>query len=1041
MAEHGAPLASFHRLQPAAPDIGLPVLSQHWSVALPPGYAMLGGSDGCTSLTVIYRPTIDAAGWLLFLAVVGLGAWRRPSRPLALLVVTTVCGACGLLLPAILATVFFHGLGGVAFCLVLLIVRRATRTAGDRQAAGHPRSGSAPAKPPRELPSTLTNIIPYGAPVLAAVMLCNPGGAPAVEGGHPDGDVAPTYSVFIPVNDKQQPTGGKYFVPEAFYAELYRRAAAGRRGGSAVKAQNWTIESAVYRAELAEDAALQEHVVERLTVEYGIHVFHAAAGHPRSGSVRIPLRREEVSLVPGLATLDDKPVQPDWEADGSALLLDIADPGDYRLELALRPNIPQDRRGSGLDLAVPRVPTARLEVTTPAGGPPITVPSALGAVRHEEMPLRWIAELGPSDRLILRWQDPAADSTGPIIDQQLQWLKIEPGCVLLDVRLNAKAAAGLLRRLQVKTDASLELLDDPKTAVHRISTPGNDATQTLELDPPQAAAEAMFDLHFLCAGASPIGTFRAPKIEVVGAQTARRWLAVSLDPTLDYQLPGARLPVPGVEPLLGYPRPARGYTGSGYPAEFVSSWGAVAAAPNLAFRLNGDAADWSMTTRLRRAETTGDQTVSWSFDADCAHVLLDAQLTATDGNMFQYALTVPAELSVDALTVSGEGTSVPVHWTAGYPRAGGDGRLTVFLGSGVTGRHRLQLRGQMPLAMNRKIALPTLRLEDVRTQNCVVRLYSRPAVQVDVSAAQGLTEVKSPVADPGYPRSGSAADLGQPLRSFYADPTGRSLPEVTVRANRVPVPKESAASGRRKVPASSLGARPPRAPGGAARIAAADIRFAWDRDGRRTGVAVFDIEAPGAAEYPLTVPEGFDLLHLAVDGVPLDAPRSRAGTWTVPLTPHAGKSRVEMLFVASPTKSSASTGRMDFPGPRLGDLRVEHATWTIAPPRGVQAVSAEAEGGSIAPAAAVSEDPGDLAAGWRQVAVNGGDLVAFSVSGPCDSISVTCRAIDAQSWLPRLVSVAGFLAAMVLVINVLRRGYWRVDSPVGSNADKHNPPA
>ncbi len=123
---------------------------------------------------------------------------------------------------------------------------------------------------------------------------------------------APAYSVFIPVDDKQHPTGGKYLVPEAFYSELYRRALL--RGE---KPQGWMISSAVYRAALAEDGAAAqqgpavEHVVDQLTADYEVRVFNTAA------RVRIPLRRDEVSLVPDQARLDERPVQPEWEADGS----------------------------------------------------------------------------------------------------------------------------------------------------------------------------------------------------------------------------------------------------------------------------------------------------------------------------------------------------------------------------------------------------------------------------------------------------------------------------------------------------------------------------------------------------------------------------------------------------------------------------------------------------------------------------------------------------------------------------------------------------
>ena len=154
-------------------------------------------------------------------------------------------------------------------------------------------------------------------------MLCGGNSASADETGQ---SVADIHSVFIPVDEKQQPTRGKYFLPEPFYAELYRRAAL-----HAEKPQGWMIVSAVYHAALAENAEQTGHVVDRLTAAFDIRVFNAAA------RVRIPLRRDEVSLEPGQAQLDDRSAQPEWEADGSALFVEIAEPGEYRLELTLRP--------------------------------------------------------------------------------------------------------------------------------------------------------------------------------------------------------------------------------------------------------------------------------------------------------------------------------------------------------------------------------------------------------------------------------------------------------------------------------------------------------------------------------------------------------------------------------------------------------------------------------------------------------------------------------------------------------------------------------
>ena len=1070
LSTRGAPLATFHRLQPPLPDIGVPVFARHWSVELPPGYATLSeeqgaGSwelgvqgrlqapgrvpsgwlpagfglrnrllgclgrsdeqrvfnpfrgndwrslfqeqgtrpqapcsyrmdltDGTIGVTVIHRPTIDAAGWLLFFAVAGLGAWRRTGRPVLLLVLAGVCGICALLFPAAIAMVFSRGLLAVMFCLLLRLVKRRTSPPGTQ-----------PAQRPREVPSTLTNIVPFGAPLLAAVMLCSAGATSAA--------ATPAYSVFIPVNDKQEPTGGKYFVSETFFSELYRRAAL-----HAEKPQGWLITSAVYRTALAEDASLQGHVVDRLTAEYEIRVFNTGA------RVCIPLRREDVSLVPGQAQLDERPVQPDWDADGRTLLLDIAEPGEYRLELTLRPNVRPENRSAGFEMAIPRVPTARLEFSVPTGGPSVEVPSALGEVRWEEMPSRWVAELGPSDRLAVAWQDTATRTRervpagypaagGPVNVEQFQWLKIEPGCVLLHVRLKARST-GPLRRLLVKADAGLELLPETRPAARLVPAGTDDATQAYEFQLPQSTgAETTLDLHFLCPGGSGIGTFHAPKIEVPGARMGRHWLAVSVDPSLEYQLAGARVQETGAV------------------AEFVASWGTgdpqadhdheymvpdmvPAPAPDLAFRLNGNAVDWGLTTHARKIETSGDQNVSWSFDAEHANVQFDAQLLTSGGSRFQYRFEAPAVLHIDSLTVASEGTTLPARWAQD-----GDGRVTLFLGDAVTGRHQLQIRGQLPLPMNRKVAMPQLRLEEVRIQNSVVRLYRRPAVLVEVSAAPGLADVQSSAEDVGR------AALGQLLRSFYVDPAEASSVSVTLRPNRVQANQEIVAESQEASP------QPP--PVGGTRIARADVRFAWQADGRRLGAAIFDVQSPATADYSLELPDGFSLLHLTIDGVPVDAMPAQGRTWIVPLSSQALKSRVEMLFFADPrhpvlrvagSGPLASAGRMVVQAPRLGDLPVESIVWTIAAPRGLHVELAGVDGARIAPAEPAEENVTDLVAQWRQLTEKSGSVVSCAIDGPADSIAVNFAAATSQAWPARLAEAAGFLAIMVLLALLLRRG-------------------
>lgn len=204
----------------------------------------------------------------------------------------------------------------------------------------------------------------------------------------------------------------------------------------------------------------------------------------------------------------------------------------------------------------------------------------------------------------------------------------------------------------------------------------------------------------------------------------------------------------------------------------MNNWGASNSTPDLAFRLNGNAGEWNLVTHARRVVTSGDQNVTWSFNAQTAELQLDAQLTTTAGGVFQYRLEAPPKLHVDSIVVLAEGAKHVARWSQDP-----DGRITVFLTEPVSGRHEFQLRGQMPLPKKRRSALPQVRLHEVTIQNLLINLYRRPDVLVEVAGVAGLGDVKTTDdAGPG--------DLGRPVRSFYADSAAASPVLVTIKPNR-----------------------------------------------------------------------------------------------------------------------------------------------------------------------------------------------------------------------------------------------------------------
>ena len=160
----------------------------------------------------------------------------------------------------------------------------------------------------------------------------------------------------------------------------------------------------------------------------------------------------------------------------------------------------------------------------------------------------------------------------------------------------------------------------------------------------------------------------------------------------------------------------------------------------MAFRLNDGEAEWSLLTRARQAETSGEQNVNWSFNSRTVELRFDAQLTAAGGSLFQYRLDAPPTLHVNSLAVLADGVDQAARWSQNS-----DGQISVFLAGPLSGRHEIQLQGRMPLPRNRSWAVPKVRLLDVRIPNSLVSLYRRPDVLIDVSGVARACRTSSPL--------------------------------------------------------------------------------------------------------------------------------------------------------------------------------------------------------------------------------------------------------------------------------------------------------
>ncbi len=681
---------------------------------------------------------------LIFLLSWALGYWKAAERPILFTVLTAVAGVSAFILPEAYVPLATAVVLGMLACLLIGIIRFYFINSAHHKT---PEQNSSSASPPMEVkPAPLASQAGVVLMIIAASIFSalNVQAEEAAE--KPPLAAAADYRVFIPIDAEKKPLGEKVYLPEEFYNELYRRANQAKE-----EPQGWLLGAALYRGSLVLEAAAGRLTPETLKAQFDLQVFG------RMVQVRLPFQRNNVDLIPESVTLDGRPVPSTWEADGAALKFEVEEPGNYRLELGLRPKVRTNAASAGFEMAIPQLADSRLELLFPPETPAIDVPSAIGAVRKESDPSRLLAELGPSDRLAVRWSESVPASALDV--DQFMWFKVQSGSVVVDVRCKFHVPEGQqISRIQLAVDPRLRLLPLQGNSAPSVEVRSpHSATQiiTLQWDRP-LTEDGVLDLSFLFTGASGVGKFRLPHIELLDAAKIKRSLAVSVDPLLEFESQRS----PDLETITT--------------AEFLKNWGTSALAPLQAYRLSNNKVDWSFSTRPRQPQITAQQTLALSFDLGGVEAHYEAQLTVASGYVFQYQLSAPAAMKVLQVSVHKEGAEQMARWSQGP-----DGAITVFLKGPAEGEQQISFRGLMPLKSGEKTPLPSVSLERCRVQSTTLQVFRRPAVQLElnnVSAAMKPTPPPSSETD--------LAGQGRVVSTFRIEGEEPLQGEVLVSPNR-----------------------------------------------------------------------------------------------------------------------------------------------------------------------------------------------------------------------------------------------------------------
>lgn len=657
------------------------------------------------SVTFVHREVVIAASWALGALVFCFGIWLSRRRFAWLVVSIGLAGLAGMWAPAALLSLAQAALYGSLAAAVWQRVRpRLRRTTNN----------AAPAK------ETMRAAWSATAPILIVSVLGGAALGDDAEQATTRDKPAEVHRVFVPVDSDNKP-GARYYVPTDFLDELRRRAS---QAGN--EPRGWLITSAKYECQLARETLEAPISVTAFTARFKFEVLS-----PNS-RLRLPFVNRQVKLAAEGAKLDGQPIKITWSETGEEIMYDVIEPGLYELELSLRPVLGDTAETRELKLSIPKVALATLDVSLPAEGLAVELPGIDGEQRVLEGGRKLSANLGPLDVLTLRWPRPSAAPMAEV--EELLWLKVRPGSVVLDVALKLNVSGGPLREVRFTADRRLRLVPGAITAKELPASDASetsDAPQSVELDLEQPlSGQGAVRLSFLMTGASGVGNLRLPSFHTQNARVVRRWLAVTVDPGLEYETHDA-------ERLEALPA-----------ADFAAQWGGATLGDSLTYRLPEEETAWSLATRSREPQTAVKESLSLSFQRMHALVLYEAQLTTSDGYVFQHRLWVPPDIEIEDVALEEEGVNRVSHWARSER-----GVVSVFLDRRLTGAQRLTLTGRVPVRASGRLALPkvgfepddqAVTIERTTVLSRVVRLYRQPTVEIALEDAAGL----SPLSDP-----------------------------------------------------------------------------------------------------------------------------------------------------------------------------------------------------------------------------------------------------------------------------------------------------
>jgi hypothetical protein len=507
-------------------------------------------------------------------------------------------------------------------------------------------------------------------------------------------DVAAIHSVLVPVDTQGQAAGTKYFVDEEFVRQLLEKAAAKKRsaGGS------WLLAKMRCEGKLPARSDERSAAASSWTITLEIETFS------QDTFVTLPLIKSQ-AVWPATASLDGIPMPIVWGANGDGCSIVAAEPGRHHLTIQFEPATHESNGTHKFELGLPPLAGAEFRATYPSSMTSVEISGGQFDTHFVPAGTEKAGELDGTGCLVAAWVDPSAvgNNAESVRVDELSWLRIERDGVELNVKY-VLLGGGSPDALAFVADRRWQCLPATPGQSEPESEPLAGGKQSIRaLVPTGNEGRRVVTMRLSLRDAVPPGQLRLPSFELTSLPVASRQMVVSSDPAWECEAAGGATVAGGTSAA----------------DDFMAAWGSSEAEPpQIVLNTAQCRPGWFLVLRPRAVDSKSDERLTITAGRDRVKLRYEANVQPQGVHRFRWSLFVPETLTIDNVSVDGDGQPVAID----FVRAGPD-RVNVFFDAAVENPFRLVLKGSIPLTGSGECLLPRITAADRPVARQIISIY------------------------------------------------------------------------------------------------------------------------------------------------------------------------------------------------------------------------------------------------------------------------------------------------------------------------------